>query len=290
MQTPPASSHVRQLLTAVDRVELGIEARRTRHPEGSAAAELLRVEAVVHAVRRLRSLDLGALPHACIGTVADDAERLAQALEREEGSKDDLTFAAERFVHCVAHLAVTPGNGNAEQEDLLETAGDITMAESRKVLTGLADDYGADARSERNTTYLLYLLAVLLAIAGIGLALSGIASAEEDGSLDLSIFAAYGSVGLALIAAAAVALREASRHLVAAHEATRLQRQLAALDAYLLPMPPAMRDLVRGALVQRVFPGLVEHEEPWLTPVWPDSADLIRAIYADRGMVTDEPD
>lgn len=138
-------------------------------------------------------------------------------------------------------------------------------------MTDLATLYGQDASSERRSTYVLYAVAVALALAGGALAVRGIAVAHTDTTLRFSIFAAYASVGLASFTAAGVSLRQARRHLMAAHEATRLQRQLVALDAYLLPMPPAMRDLVRGALVQRVFPGLVDDDEPWRAPVWPDS-------------------
>jgi hypothetical protein len=278
---------VGRLLAAIDEVKSILDS-----PINDATAVGLgglAMDEAIHAVERVRNLGLETVPPELVWPITHDAELLAQTFRVENEPADAHIRLArllrDRIVQGCAHLALTMKPDVSDEA--LVNDDDRALAESRRILESLAGSYREDARVERRTMLALYAVVLILMVAAGAVALLGIPASRHrphaNNTVDFSVFAMYAAVAVAAVGAAALLLRESRRHRLASQEANRLQRQLAALDAYVLPMGPAMRDLIRGALVQRIFPGLPTVEEPWQAPTWPDSEALLGATYANHG-------
>jgi hypothetical protein len=79
--------------------------------------------------------------------------------------------------------------------------------------------------------------------------------------------------GLLLLAATLLWV-QAERYRRSAAESRRLQRQFAALDLYLEPMPEPIRAVMRAALAPRLFSRLLEDNDPMREPIWPSPENL----------------
>jgi hypothetical protein len=277
------------LISAMHRVSAAAELARGSAMSRDAVVQLHRLSADASVVQRLRDAEVSRLPEQELTLTVNDAERVAQIVERlpKSDSRDnDLELAAllsDRIMHSVGHLAIAPDNFPAQREDRSTEASASRIAEhdSSRVLKELACEYGRDARRERALMKWLYGVSVVLLLAGVAIALGGIDAAQNGEKFRFPEFAAYGLVALVLLTFAALGVRHATRHSLAAQEAARLQRQFDGLDAYLSPMPPALRELVRATMVQRLFPRLLDDDEPWREPKWPDTDSLIEAIRTE---------
>jgi hypothetical protein len=248
-------------------------------------AGLWRIALVADAVGRLQAVDVRMLPEEGVAMAAHDSETILRALQQAVRTRSvddvDIGLAArlsDRIMQSVGYMAVlSPGDGPIGAVSNPSTAVDVA---GDKVLWQLAESYESDANRERTTMRRLYGSSLALLAASAALAVLGIEVARDGGSLRLDVFGAYGIVSVWLVASAAVAMRAAARHRAAATEAGRLHRQLQGLDAYLAPMPRMLRNLLRGTIFQRLFPPVLESDEPWREPKWPDTASLLEAIQA----------
>lgn len=155
-----------------------------------------------------------------------------------------------------------------------------TDAARRRAILKLVDDHGSDSRQAQRITYFLYgataLVLIGLIIAGV-VGLTTLISAQGNwppnftGSLILS--------GLLMLAAILLWV-QAERHRRSAAESRRLQRQFAALDLYLEPMPEPIRAVMRAALAPRLFSRLLEDNDPMREPIWPSPEKLYSDSFA----------
>jgi hypothetical protein len=289
MESSPASSAVARLLAAAEDLDNAVEARSTSGRDAAPG-----VDEAVRTVEHLRGSGLQRLPDELVWPLTRDLELLCATLRGPSNlSSTQVQLACilrDRIVQTAGQLALLLQR-ESNQDD--RVGDEAAPTEAPAVLMKLAEEHGRDARFERKVMLGLYALTFILALVAGGVASVGATLARQrhgvQYSFDSSVFAAYGGIALGVLVVAALSLREARRHLVVAQEATRLQRQLAAIDAYLKPMAPAMRDLVRGALAQRIFAGLPGDEEPWQAPVWPDSDALLRATDVGRDFEDEEP-
>lgn len=158
-------------------------------------------------------------------------------------------------------------------------------------LVSLAADYGNDATRERRTSALLFVGSVL-AFGGSVAAAGWTAHVAREARRNvwMQSLAPLIICGSAVIAGLILAWSAVSRGR-AAREATRLQRGLSGLDAYLEPLPPAAQHLLRATLAQTLFPRLLEDNDPMRAPVWPDGDALLRVAGAfDQPQLSESSD
>lgn len=260
-----------------------------------ATVNLHRVSSVVAALDQLSVNAVARLPADQLERAISTADRLAATLEgllSSASRETDLGLAAylsDQLMEMVGYVALAPQLLSGSRDEASRGAGsESPQSVPSEGLITLAAGYAEDAKLERTTTLLLYGAALMLVAAALSLGLLGIARARDGDPFDFAEFSAHGLVALVVLGCAAVVSSRAGRHSLAAQEACRLARQLAGFEAYVAPMPPALRHLVRGTMVQRLFPRLLEDDEPWREPKWPDTASLMTAINEPReGSPTD---
>lgn len=258
-----------------------------RHDAAGADAETLvrlhRLRSDAAVLRRLELVHLDPLPAHELARAMSDAERVLATL----AGSADLELAAvlsDRLMRSVGYVALA----GADRPD---GAPPHHPRPNETDLGGLAGEYRGDARRELRIMVVLYAAALVLLVATLAIALAGIRAAQGGDDFRFTEFAAFGLVALVSLSGAALAARRAMRHGVVAQESTRLQRQFAGLDAYLSPMPPILRDLMRGTLAQQLFPRLLDDSEPWRETRWPDANALLAAIReAEDEEVTEDQD
>jgi hypothetical protein len=278
MNSSPADA----LAMAIHRVTNAVRHAPISDVTPDALVQLSRVSTDANTMERLRQEDLARVAPRDVLLAAMDAEQLAQLLEGaklDPLTNEDLertTLLSDRLMRTIGYLAL-PRPSSSEKSLL---PGDVAARhdDSKDALDDLVHQYRADASRERGIMRWLYAAAMVSLAIGVVIALRGVSAAESQSAFRFSEFVAYGLIALVAVAFSAASFHRAAKHGVAAQEATRLERQFHGLDAYLSPMPPALRDLVRGTLVQRLFPGVLEGEEPWREPSWPDTDALLEAI------------
>lgn len=260
--------------------------------------DLWRVTSVANAVSHMDATDVRVLAPDQIALTAVDASALLDVLQpaRPRGSTAVVNVAlaarlADRIMQGIGYIVLT------SPEAALPAAGGsgelpAPVAEThRKTLSQLAKIYGRDADLERRAMSRLYGASFVFLLGATAVAVVGIEAARHtDGPFRFDVFAAYGVVAVLVLVWAALAMREAVRHRLAASDASALTRQLHGLDAYLAPMPRMLRHLLRGTFFQRVFPSPVKDTEPWREPKWPDTASLLHAIQASDETVQQPED
>lgn len=153
------------------------------------------------------------------------------------------------------------------------------------------EPFASDAAAQARLMWAYYLAAALLVmvvIAGLAWLLLSDSASEESPLVPL--------VGLgALVVLAGAAGQQARECRRAAFETRRIYRQLMIVDKYLQPMPQGGRDLMRGVMMQRLFPRLLDDENPMREDeIFPDPDKLLIALdpqYADMrlGDETERP-
>jgi hypothetical protein len=272
------------------RVKVALEGVSPRGLSAEAVVNLFHVACVADATQDLGSEHLTAQQ---VRLALADAEQLEKAIgmvPSRTPSEDDVElsrYLSDRIVATLGQIVLSRGKSRdraAKSGSSLEKTADAMPRDesAQKMLWQLAAGYERDARRNQMVAYFLNGIALLLLIAAVVIALLGIHAASDKSRFSFTEFGAYGLVSLAILVGAAFVARSASRSATAAQEAVRLQRQFEGLDGYLLPMSGALRELIRGSLVQRLFPGNIDNDEPWREPRWPDSESLLDAISADR--------
>ena len=160
-------------------------------------------------------------------------------------------------------------------------------------LERLTQTYASDARRQVRVSTFLYASAVALASAGV--ALSGIVLLRaEFRALEPGAVVARLLPSALLLALAVVCGRQAALVRRGAFELDRQRRQLLGLSGYLLPLPVPTQDLLRAAMVPRLFPRLLEDDDPTREDEWFPSGDLLLATVdpelAELLASTDAPD
>jgi hypothetical protein len=276
------ASTLGDLFEAMDHVAAGVEGLRERTSSPDAIIHLARINDAVEAVSGLKGLDMLPLPPNQVALALVDAENVARMVNAVVGSQSSgrqLEIAAlltDRIMRNVGYLALMSKRMSPDAP-----ASDGIRSEScdpsERTLQALSLEYGADANREQTVVRVIYGGALVLFLGAVALALIGILDARQQDAFLFSRFVAYGIVSLAVVAFAAIALRQAAKHRLAEQEARRLQRHLQGLDPYLLSMPRGLRDLLRATLVASLFSRLPS-EEPWREPRWPEPDSLLDAM------------
>jgi hypothetical protein len=214
-----------------------------------------------------------------------DAEQLRECIRKLVVDPDNLveTNAAfgilDRLTDAVGGIVtLTPLSGprGAHKEE--------TAAGPSEPLRTLAKDYGNDSDRERKSMAALYVAATALTITAAALALFRFAGGPTVGTGTTPRYFADAAAFLALLVLAGFFAMQAKRHRIASQEARRLELQVSSLDAYLAPLPSPARDLLRAAMLQRLFPRLLDDDDPVREPQWPDPELLSRAMYASQAL------
>jgi hypothetical protein len=195
----------------------------------------------------------------------------------------------ERMERWSLRLAEDLG-GLEPQPTLPQVPGNAAMAQSvdrpEDTIKELAGSYGEESAAQRRTSIWLGSFALAAAALGFSLAvfylpsrLAASSNAWARATYMIALLLPLG-VSVALFRRAGVAERYA-------RECMRLSRGLSGVDSYLAPLPSAARALLRGAYLQTLFPRLLDDDDPLRQTPWPESHDLLDAVY--RGLEFDSP-
>lgn len=181
----------------------------------------------------------------------------------------------------------------AECRPVPSMPGPVSSAAASGELRDLADNYELDARRENRRTLILGVLAAAFAIGGVVLAVVGLLRATNGNVLHLSIFLGFVSIAAVLIVGSLLVTLLATRARTSTREALRLARQLRAIDPYLSSLPDVQRNLLKGVMLPRLFPRLLEDDDPLRMEEWPNPQDVLTALTTsvqDRPSTDDEGD
>jgi hypothetical protein len=211
-----------------------------------------------------------------LALVVSDAEQLRQRLAAESTANN-----AAADVEVVAGLAdrladVVGAAAAAARTKRID--GDIQRPTTlRSSLADFGRDYGNDASREQR----LMVASDLAAVGSVGLALlvAWVAAHHSPGTGDpAAVYTAYASAFVLLSALAGFFAAQARRHRIAAQEFRRIARQIESVDAYLAPLPVPTRNLLRATMLQRLFPRLLDDDDPMREPRWPNADHLLHTI------------
>lgn len=242
-------------------------------------AKLWQIATTMDLARRLQEDGAGC----CLEDVITDVEMVSQHLElSQQPSARDRARELE-----IAHLTsqrvlVEISPLSVRRCDALwpsEKAGCTNDLDRRR--EALISSFGSDARSRRRETIALMCLALIAFTAAVGIAV-GAASTSGGASSQTGAWLPPLLAALMAFVVGGALLHGAQRHRLASLEATRIQRQLNALEDLLEPLPPALQAITRATLLRQLFPRLREDSEPWTEPPWPDIATALEAIGLDR--------
>lgn len=145
-------------------------------------------------------------------------------------------------------------------------------------LQGAAEAYSIDARRQSRLALILY--AAALGAVGVATALAWqVIVGRRLGIESASAYIAAACIPVvAMLGVAVYIAQQASRCVKNSDEVRRVGRQLATLSVYLEPLPHDTQDLLRAALIQRLFPRLLE-DDPLPEDDWfPDADTLLASI------------
>lgn len=155
---------------------------------------------------------------------------------------------------------------------------DEMLLRSTRTLEGASRTYERDARRQSQLATLLYLAAAGLVALAIVLSWA-IVFRPEFRALGTGGLVSRLLPGLLLLGLAAAGGQQAQRVRRNAEELRRVRRQLVALPGYLLPLPVAAQDLLRAAMLPRLFPRLLEDNDPMREEDWfPDGDQVLAAV------------
>lgn len=207
------------------------------------------------------------------------ADQLRMLAARIESVDDPDTEDAGRRLAALGSLSLAM----AVEVDAVE-AGAAARADPdaarRRAILKLVDDHGADSRNAQRVTYWLYGATGLVLVASVGSAMAGLAALTPAGRYWSPHFTGSLILSGLLVLAAILLWVQAERHRRSAAESRRLQRQFAALDLYLEPMPEPIRAVMRAALAPRLFSRLLEDNDPMREPIWPSPEKLYSDSFA----------
>jgi len=126
---------------------------------------------------------------------------------------------------------------------------------------------------------MLYVGGLVLLTGASCLAYYGIGKATiANGTLKAAKFLAFASISFVGLAFAAAAVYQAHRHHLAAMEVRRVLRQLPAFELYIASLPSRTQHLLRAAMLQRLFPRILEDTDPLREPLWPTTKELLSSV------------
>lgn len=138
-------------------------------------------------------------------------------------------------------------------------------------LIAIADEYMECADQQMSFALRLAVAAAVIAASAVALAVVAVARAFDRLNY-------YFVISGALSLTAALLWWQSSRARTAGREWQRVATGIRGIDSYLAPMSWPMQDLMRGAMVQRLFPRLLEDDDPIREPRWPDPNAMLTAI------------
>lgn len=195
--------------------------------------------------------------------ILDDAERLGVLLAPDAGGRPKPRdwLAAQDLAEGLWMRISRP----SELQD--ESRADAQAA----ALAEIAKEYRNSADVEARAALRFTVAASAVASSAVALAALAVARGFESLNYYLGI-----CVGLAL--AAALLWAQGTKSRTAAREWRRLATGVRGIEPYLAPMSAPMQDLMRGVMVQRLFPRLIEDDDPIREPRWPDATSMLTAI------------
>jgi hypothetical protein len=158
-----------------------------------------------------------------------------------------------------------------------------------QILKDIADEYGQDARRQSRTVTIMFGLAFAMLAGAAALVLYQFSEIKESEDFSAGRYLAQSWLPITLVAFASYLIYQTGLHRRSADEARRLQRQLRSFDAYISPLPKRAQDLMRGTMVQRLFPRLIEDNDP-LREVeqFPQSVELLATIDPEHFRLAEE--
>lgn len=272
MRRKPLDATIDDLFAAMERVAADVAALRDQLTSPRDIAVLARVAQTIESVLALKSAPHLIEPRQLTVSLFD-ARHLSDILQSVSqpasrlAALDVAALLSDRIMEAVGYITHVPAGTPTTDEPQV-----------KQTLQQLAAAYGNDAERERKTARTLYLAALGLLLASVGLGVFAVRDSVRRDGLQFSRLGAYALVSVVMIAAAALALHQASsKRRRSEEEARRLQRQLQGLDPYLSSMPETLRDLCRGTLVPSLFSRL-PGEEPWREPRWPTPDSVLEAV------------
>lgn len=292
LQTPPGRSA--RLASAASRLQSSLQEPAFIAAAGHApAVEKLQVACnvtramVTRYGARLEAPWSHALPayEATLSNAADYAVVLAGP------GRPSITSVEFRALDTIADQLL--GAVTAVGGDLLIAGADgsepLSDQQESGQLAQVAVAYREDASRERRMTLTCFLIFVLLILSSLGFILWGILRIGEQptsrnvpGSSIWPVFSAHLVAALISLAAAGIMVIQAERHRRAAQEASRLERQFTAVESYLAPMSPVVRDIMRASLTPRLFSRILWDSDPMREPLWPSASDVAAASPSPR--------
>jgi hypothetical protein len=225
-----------------------------------------RMMAALLLAARLNDQDLELGDQGFLSLATLDAEQLQQMLAPLTTggrlSDEDWTvagFLADRLCESLIRLRSAP---SFQQTD--------TQPVRRNQIVGL-DSYSADAVRDDRWIRFMYISSFALILGGITVALLAVSRSFRH--LD-----DYLGIAVAMLIVAAALAFNAGRARMAAREARRVHRDLVRFDQYVASLSRPVQELLRGVMVQRLFPRLLEDDDPIREPRWPDANTLLTAI------------
>lgn len=255
-------------------------------PESSTAPVSDRLEAVSYVIEFVREAGEG--PRAAAGrALADFEARCAHVAQLAKGvcERSPTVPASDARMLDEASASLLAEAVTLRESVALLSRSRMGLSTSSE-LARLAQQYENDARIERREAIffgLAGLASALLATAVLVWGLARISIGELDSGV--GIFAAHVVVALPLLAVSYVLFRSQERRAKSAREARRQMRQLASLDPYVAPLPPNTAHLLRAVLAPRLFPRSIDDDDVLRDPVWPTPRELIEG--QNRGGVED---
>src|SRR5207248_430344 len=130
------------------------------------------------------------------------------------------------------------------------------------ILKCVAAEYKSDARRGHLRMWILYGATIMLVGGSVSLALVEAGRASSRTKFAGAQFAAYGLISLVILLLAVYLGHQATRQRIWAAESSRVARQLLGFDAYVEPLPQIAQDLFRGTMIPRLFPRVLEDDDP----------------------------
>lgn len=195
----------------------------------------------------------------------DRLREVADRLDRDgEGTSSDQKFT-KRLAALDHALTGVAGALSAAQRS----------ASREDVIMDVADSYGRDAAMGWRAVRRLYICLGLFLLMLAATLLHGLLSLPSSSSNWAPTIWAHLAIALVILIVSLPVWFQAERYRRSAAESQRMQRQLRLVDSYLEPLDDRARTIMRAALVPRIFPRLLEDQDPMREPLWPPSEVLL---------------
>jgi hypothetical protein len=204
------------------------------------------------------------LPWFRLAAGARDADALLIALSTRTA---EAAWLSQRVLDSLSPAVQHDAESATPPPSVTTQSPAATLAELRQQRLGTA----------RSVSLLGSLTAASL-IVGLATATGGAWATLNDGDSKLhAATVATISAGAILVIVAAIAALAVRRSMLRVRELDRLIAQIGYFDAYVSHMNPAVASLMRATMAQRLFPRLLEDDDPIREPRWPDPATILNA-------------